>query len=808
MQGDSLGYSFRDFCDDFGIPEHLTFDGYSSQVGRNTMFMKSRRKYNTLYHISSPRRPNKNPAEGSIRELKKRWYRIMMKKKVPEQLWDYGLVWIAETGNLSVSSSRYANGRTSIEYITGKTPDISEYLDFTFYDWITYRANAGLGELALGRWLGVSHKVGQAMSFWILPVSGIPISCVTVQRLTRAEKTTNEWKERMKDFDEKIAKRLDIKGSDLSQMVSNVHGWNKLSILEEDPEFMEEFNRVINDAKVPHGANDDVNDREDKVSVVPMDDKEPVHEDSYINMEIGLPRGDDDSLMHAIVKKQKVDNEGNAVGIASNNPLTDTRAYEIEFIDGTTEVITANIIAENLLAQVDEEGHRQMMLDEIIDYRKLPSAMHNDDAFTTTSNGMRRRKMTTRGWEICVQWKDGSTDWIAPKDLKEAYPVELADFAKLHGIHEEPAFAWWVPHVEKKKKIIISKLKSKYWQRTHKYRIQIPKSVEEAYELDKQNGNKLWTNGIIEEMNKVKIAVQGSNTTPDNLIGYQEIALHMIFDIKLGENFRRKARMVAGGHTTKTPSSVTYSSVVSRDSVQIMLMIAALNNLDLQAANIENAYLTAPCREKIWTRAGPEFGMDEGKIFIIVRALYGLKSSGAAFRAFLAERLDEMGFKSSLADPDVWFREATKEDGKEYYEYILVYVDDLLAISAIARDVMLEVAETFKLKKGKIEPPEVYLGGRLEKKQLNGKWIWTMSSVDYVKAIIKNVEVRLQEKGRILLSRATTPMSSDYKPELDRTHELDSNGITMYQELIGELRWAIEIGRVDILHEVSILSSY
>ena len=182
----------------------------------------------------------------------------------------------------------------------------------------------------------------------------------------------------MKDFDVKIAERLDIKGSDLSRMVSNVDGWNKLSILEEDPEFMEEFNRVINDAKVPHGADDDVNDREDKASVVPMDDEEPVHENLYMNMEIGLPQGDDDSLMPAKVKKQNVDNEGNVVGIASNNPLTDTCAYEIEFIDGTTEVITANIIAENLLAQVDEEGHRQMMLDEIIDYRKLPSAMHNN----------------------------------------------------------------------------------------------------------------------------------------------------------------------------------------------------------------------------------------------------------------------------------------------------------------------------------------------------------------------------------------------------------------------------------------------
>ena len=99
--------------------------------------------------------------------------------------------------------------------------------------------------------------------------------------------------------------------------------------------------------------------------------------------------------------------------------------------------------------------------------------------------------------------------------------------------------------------------------------------------------------------------------------------------------------MVAGGHTTKTPSSITYSSVVSQDLVRMMRMIAALNNLDLQAADIKNSYLTAPCRENIWTRSGPEFGMDEGKVFIEVRALYGLKGSGASSRAFLAEQLDD-----------------------------------------------------------------------------------------------------------------------------------------------------------------------
>ena len=74
-------------------------------------------------------------------------------------------------------------------------------------------------------------------------------------------------------------------------------------------------------------------------------------------MDIGLPRKYDDGLMHAIVKRRKLDDEGKDVGNMNNNPLLDTRAYEVEFSDSTTEFLTANIIAKNILAQVDEEGH-------------------------------------------------------------------------------------------------------------------------------------------------------------------------------------------------------------------------------------------------------------------------------------------------------------------------------------------------------------------------------------------------------------------------------------------------------------------
>ena len=105
----------------------------------------------------------------------------------------------------------------------------------------------------------------------------------------------------------------------------------------------------------------------------------------------------------------------------------------------------------------------------------------------------------------------------------------------------------------------------------------------------------------------------------------------------MGENFSHKARMVARGHTTETPAVLNYSSVVSRDIGQIVLIISAMNYLKVSLCDIRNTYLTEKCQEKIWTRTGIEFDSNQGKIMIIVRALYGLKSSGAAFRPYIAE---------------------------------------------------------------------------------------------------------------------------------------------------------------------------
>ena len=107
---------------------------------------------------------------------------------------------------------------------------------------------------------------------------------------------------------------------------------------------------------------------------------------------------------------------------------------------------------------MDEEGHRQLLMDDIIDHRKTDEAVSKENAFYTTSQGTRRRKVTTKGWESCVQWEDGSSNWVALKDLKHAYPVELAEYSVVNNLRDEPAFAWWVPHTLNKRERILKSL--------------------------------------------------------------------------------------------------------------------------------------------------------------------------------------------------------------------------------------------------------------------------------------------------------------------------------------------------------------
>jgi len=110
-------------------------------------------------------------------------------------------------------------------------------------------------------------------------------------------------------------------------------------------------------------------------------------------------------------------------------------------------------------------------------------------------------------------------------------------------------------------------------------------------------------------------------------VGSQHVDLMIIFDhVKM--DLTRKCPIVAQGDQIETPSNLTYASVVSRDSIRIALLLSALNGLTLLAADVAGAYLNAPCRERVHTVLGPEFGQYEGMTAVIEKSLYGLNSGG------------------------------------------------------------------------------------------------------------------------------------------------------------------------------------
>jgi ribosomal protein L31E len=215
-------------------------------------------------------------------------------------------------------------------------------------------------------------------------------------------------------------------------------------------------------------------------------------------------------------------------------------------------------------------------------------------------------------------------------ELKESYPIEVAEYAVDNKIASEATFAWWVPHVLQKRDCIIKKVNKCYWKQTHKYGIKIPKSIEEALKIDKRMGTDFWWKVIEKEMRNVQVAfdIQEDGKVPVN---YTQIECHMVFDIKL-DTLVRKARFVAGGHKTGLPKDSMYSSVVLRDMVRLFFLIVALNDVNILTCNVQDVYVNAKTKEKVWFKGRDEMGQHKDKVIVIVHALYGLKSSSACWR--------------------------------------------------------------------------------------------------------------------------------------------------------------------------------
>jgi hypothetical protein len=205
-----IAQTLREFVDDVGIPNTLICDLATEQVGTHTPMMKEIRQLRIKLHSAEKGRSIQNHrAELEIREVKRRWKARMVERKVPSRLWDYGIVYVAEI--LSITA-RSTTGHPGLEEIKGDTINISEWLDFEFYDYVWYwdekKSDMTDDQRLIGRWLEIAHCIGSNMTYWILTKAGHVIARLTVQHIITSDMTQPAVQQLVKDFDTAIEIRL------------------------------------------------------------------------------------------------------------------------------------------------------------------------------------------------------------------------------------------------------------------------------------------------------------------------------------------------------------------------------------------------------------------------------------------------------------------------------------------------------------------------------------------------------------------------------------------------------------------------
>ena len=330
-----------------------------------------------------------------------------------------------------------------------------------------------------------------------------------------------------------------------------------------------------------------------------------------------------------------------------------------------------------------------------------------------------------------------------------------------------------------------------------KFGITVPNNVKEALILDKENGNNLWAEAIQKEMTALNKASVFIHYPPNHKIDpqYQYAPLRIIFDVKQ-EDLRRKARMVAGGHVVNSTMHQSYSSVVHTRTVRLLQTIAMNEGLNMIVGDIGNAFVQAYTEEKIWSRAGPEFGDKEGSVIILNKALYGLATSARRWNLALGDVLKTMGFSVSRADADLWIKKTKDDNG---YEYIATHVDDVIVVAKDPKTHITRMANHFPIKKVE-ENPSYYLGNNL---QHNGPKQMKVSLEKYIKEVIRRHETDYGE-----IRKENVPHSPSDHPEMDDTPLLDKTGVTLYQSIIGTCQWISVAGRMDITFSVASLNRF
>ena len=383
-------------------------------------------------------------------------------------------------------------------------------------------------------------------------------------------------------------------------------------------------------------------------------------------------------------------------------------------------------------------------------------------------------------YNVMVEWESGEIINEPLTLISKDDQINCAVYAKKHDLLDTTGWNHPKRYAKISKRLIRAVKQS--WIRQvrasarYQHGFQVPKDYNDAIRLDKENSNTHWQDAMVLELTGKAQFHNGKAVTPD---GFQKIRVHFVYAVKHDGRF--KARLVADGHLTKEPVESIYSGVVSLRSLRMVVFLSQLNDLEIWGAAV-----------------GPEFKELQGHLLIMIKALHGTHTGAARWHDRLFDIFQELKFKPSKADPDVWMR---PEPGGTCYEYIAVYVHDLAIATKDPQAFCHELKKKYNLKLKGVGPLEYHLGCTY-KKDPDG----TLAADPrrYVNKILESYERMFKEKPR----KSRPPLEGGDHPELQTPELCDEHQTNQFQTLVGQLQWLISPGHFDIAVHVMSLSRF
>ena len=720
----------------------------------------------TQDYQSEPYHQHQNKAENRFGLAKRYTNTVMNTSGCPACCWLLCLQYICVALNHLASPT--LQGICPVQALQGTTPDISFLLHFSFYEPVYYRIDSSEPDLNFpsssnekkGYWVGFADNQGDSLTWRILTEdtqkiiirSGVrsALRTTTNQRLASpsGEGTTLPFPI---PYPQQSSNSLPLDPLDAS--TPNFEQFVKSQSGEDE------------DNPIPM-ANIDIPNLLGRSFLLP-------------------PEGNGERHMAKIID---IDDHG--------QPLEDIKFRLKINKDQAEEIMSYNQLMDYIQKGTDAEEDP----DSLFKFRDIIA--HQGPLESTDPNHKGSK------YNVMVEWESGEVTNEPLTLISKDDPITCAVYAKKHDLLDTTGWKHLKRYAKTSKRLIRAVKQSRVRQvrATARYQhgFQVPKDYNDAMRLDKENGNTHWQDAmdleltqiheykVFKDTGKAKFH-NGKVVTPD---GFQKIRVHFVYAVKHDGRF--KARLVADGHLTKEPVESIYSGVVSLRSLRMVVFLSQLNNLEIWGADVGNAYLEAYTDEKLCIMAGPEFKELQGHLLIMVKALYGTRSGGARWHDRLFDILQELKFKPSKADPDVWMR---PEPGGTCYEYIAVYVDDLAIAAKDPQAFCNELKKKYNLKLRGVGPLEYHLGCTY-KKDPDG----TLAADPrrYVNKILESYKRMFKEKPR----KSRPPLEGGDHPELDTSELCDEHQTKQFQTLIGQLQWLISLGRFDIAVHVMSLSRF